>query len=84
MKVFMVSMETAHEAKVPVKWHPDANPGRSALWADVEDLKAAGFDPCDTTIRSEAEVEVFRTTDDGRPWVHFGTLVRTIRYSAEV
>lgn len=77
-------METAHEAKVPVKWHPDANPGRSPLWVDVEKLKAAGFDPHDTTIRAEAEVEVFRMTDDGRPRVHFDTLVRTIRYSAEV
>lgn len=84
MKVFMVSMETAHEAKVPVKWHPDANPGRSALWTDVEDFKAAGFDLRDTTIRAEAEVEVFRTTADGKPWVHFDTLVRTIRYSEEV
>lgn len=84
MKVFMVSMETANESKVPVKWHPDAKPGRSALWANVEDLKAAGFDPYDTTIRAEAEVEVFRTTDDGKPWMHFGTLVQTIRYSEEV
>ena len=84
MKVFMVSMETAHEAKVPVKWHPNANLGRPGLWTNVEDLKAAGFDPRDTTIRAEAEVEVFRTTADGRPWVHFDTLVRTIRYSEEV
>lgn len=84
MKVFMVSMETAHEAKVPVKWHPNANLRRPGLWTDVEDFKAAGFDPRDTTIRAEAEVEVFIMTDDGKPWMHFGTLVQTIRYSEEV